>query len=85
MSSRKSNNGKSSSGVSYAAGSTTGAADNLNVFYSQEIDPSRLLLKNGGFNGNPVEVYADGAVWDTVANAYLFPGRDFNPQDINRK
>lgn len=86
MSSRKSNDNSSNSGVSYPGGSGNAAAQVVKgVNYSQMSDSNRLLLKQGGFNGNPVEVFADGAVWDTVLNRYLFPGTDYNPQDLNRK
>lgn len=85
MAHRQSNDTTSNTGVSYPGGSASSAGTVKGVNLSQMIDPSRLLLKNGGFNGNAVEVFADGAVWDTVASAYLFPGKDFNPQDLNRK
>jgi hypothetical protein len=85
MSSRKSNDNSSSSGVSFPGGSSAAASTVKGVNLSQQVDPNRLLLSQGAFNGHAVEVYADGAVWDTVSNVYLFPGRDFNPQDINRR
>lgn len=86
MGSRKSNDTSSNSGVSYPGGSGNTSAQTVKgVSYSQSIDPNRLLQSKGGFNGNPVEVYADGSVWDTVLNKYLFPGTDYNPQDMNRK
>jgi hypothetical protein len=43
------------------------------VYYNQNYS-SKVVA----FNGHTVEVYADGAVWDTVSNAYLYPGKDFN-------
>jgi len=85
MSSRKSNDSTSNSGVSYPGGTGNTSAQTVKgVSYSQMSDPNRLLLKNGAFNGHAVEVYADGAVYDTVSGVYLYPGKDFNPQDINR-
>ena len=83
MSSRKSNDTSSSSGASFPGGSQSLTVKGVN--YSQMSDSNRLLLTSGAFNGHAVEVYADGAVWDTVSNVYLYPGRDFNPQDINRR
>lgn len=85
MSSRKSNDTTSSSGVSFPGGSSANSQTTKGVTYSQTSDSDRLLQKNGAFNGHAVEVYADGAVWDTVSGKYLFPGTDFNLQDINRK
>jgi len=43
------------------------------VYYNQNFS-SKVVP----FNGHAVEVYADGAVWDTVSSVYLFPGRDYN-------
>ncbi len=83
MASRKSNDNTSSTGVSFPGGSQSLTVKGVN--YSQFVDQNRALTRSGGFSGNAVEVYADGAVWDIVAGAYLFPGRDFNPSDINRR
>lgn len=83
MSSRKSNDTTSQNGVSFAAGNPS-LSNAKNVNYSQRIDGS-LLLNNGAFNGHAVEVWADGAVWDTVSNKFLFPGTDFNPGDLQRR
>lgn len=85
MSNRQNNDNSSASGVSYPGGSSSAAQSVKGVKYSQFSDGARLLLKNGAFNGHTVEVHADGAVYDTVSGIYLFPGRDYNPQDINRK
>ena len=85
MSSRKSNDNTSANGVNFTAGSGASTTVIKNVNYSQNVDTTRLLIKNGAFNGNPVEVYADNAVWDTVNNKYLFPGTDFNPGDLQKK
>ena len=81
MAHRESNDNSSSSGVSYPAG-VSGTVKSIK--YSQYSDPNRLLLKNGAYNGHAVEVFADGAVWDTVSNVYLFPFRDYNPHDLQR-
>lgn len=85
MAHRESNDGSSASGVSYPGGGASNAMTSKGVKYSQVFDADRLLLKQGAFNGHAVEVFADGAVWDTVSNKYLFPGTDFNPQDLNRR
>ena len=73
----------------YPAGSAASTANRTVINISQSKDFSASTnskLANGGsFNGHAVEVYADGAVWDTVNNAYLFPGRDYNPGDVQRK
>lgn len=59
----------------------------FNIALTKDADKSTnsLLAKNGAFNGHAVEVWADGAVFDTVSGTYLLPGRDFNPGDIQRK
>lgn len=85
MSHRESNDTSSTSGVSYPAGSSTSATTVKGTKLSQFVDSNRKLQSSGGFNGNPVEVFADGSVWDTVNNVYLFPGRDYNPQDVNKR
>ncbi len=81
MAHRESADTSSSSGVSYPAGV---AGTVKNIKYSQFQDPNRKLLRNGAFNGNAIEVFADGAVWDTVNNVYLFPDRDYNVHDLQR-
>jgi hypothetical protein len=85
MSSRKSNDSSSQSGVNYATGgAVSSAVVQKNVSISQPSAGSLISL-SGGFNGHAVEVWADGAVWDTVSNVFLFPGRDFNVGDLQRK
>jgi len=58
-------------GITYPAGNSSATATQ-GVYYSQTSSGIKA------FNGHAVEVFADGAVWDTVNNAYLFPGRDYN-------
>jgi hypothetical protein len=58
-------------GVQYPPGNVA-AQPVSNTYYNQ----SSSNIK--AFNGHPVEVFSDGAVWDTVAGVYLYPGRDFN-------
>jgi hypothetical protein len=76
-------------GKSYPAGTAaaTPASTVRNISISKNDDATRtsVLGKNGAFNGHAIEVHADGAVWDTVSSAYLFPGRDYNPGDFQRK
>jgi hypothetical protein len=83
MSSRQSNDSTSSSGVSYPGALAT-AVTQKSIKYSQHLNDS-LLVRNGAFNGHAVEVWADGAVFDTVSGSYLFPGRDYNPSDIQKR
>lgn len=86
MSSRKNaSDSASQNGVSFAAGSSSSALQQRDVNYSQTVDSGRLVVKSGGFNGNAVEVWADNSVYDTVAGVFLFPGRDYNPGDLQRK
>lgn len=89
MSSRQSTDTTSASGVNYTAGaasaSTVPVVKNIIQTKNSDFNTNSLLAKNGAFNGHAVEVWADGAVWDTVSSSYLFPGRDFNPGDIQRR
>jgi len=75
----------SASGVSYPAGSAS-SSTLKSLKLSQDIGRSAfsLLGKSGAFNGHAVEVWADGAVWDTVSNKYLYPGTDYNVHDVQR-
>jgi hypothetical protein len=76
-------------GKSYPAGTAAATPATVrNISISKDDDAtrtSRSLGKAGAFNGHAVEIHADGAVWDTVSSAYLFPGRDYNPGDVQRK
>lgn len=54
------------------------------INYSQNIGTS-LLQTRGAYNGHAVEIWADGAVFDTVSGAFLFPGRDYDPNDMQRR
>jgi hypothetical protein len=69
--------------VTYPAGSSTSAITVTNTSYSQ-VSNGSALLRNGAYNGHAVEVFGDGAVWDTVTGTYLFPFRDYNPLDLQR-
>lgn len=35
-------------------------------------------------NPHKLEIYADGAVWDTVSNKFLIVGKDFEFGDLGR-
>ena len=61
-----------SQGVHYPPG-VSSLPNTQGVYYNQNFS-SKIVA----FNGHAVEVYADGAVWDTVSSTYLYPGRDFN-------
>lgn len=70
----------------YPAGVAATSANNTLKNVSISLDPVKSAqLSAKTFNGHTVEVYADGAVWDTVSNKYLQPGVDFNPHDSQRK
>lgn len=86
MSSRITNpDNTSQSGVSFTAGSaSSGQVKNINLSKDDGRSRSSKLGSAGAFNGHAVEIWADGAVWDTVSSKYLLPGTDFNPQDVNR-
>ena len=85
MSSRITNpDATSQSGVSFAAGgASSGNIKNVNI--SKSDDATRNSRAATAFNGHAVEIWADGAVWDTVSGVYLFPNRDFNFGDLQRK
>lgn len=84
MSTRKnSSDSLSQNGVSFAAGSSSSANQQRDINYSQTVNNSKLVT-GGAYNGHAVEVWADGSVWDTVSSAFLFPGRDYNPLDLQR-
>ena len=83
MSNRESQDNTSASGVSYP-GASSAAMTQKGVKYSQHVSDN-VLQKRGAFNGHPVQVFADGAVWDTVSNKYLFPGQDYDPNDVQRR
>lgn len=61
-----------SGAINYAPG-VSSLMNVKGVYYSQSVS-SKIVA----FNGHPVEVYADNAVWDTVLNRYLLPGTEFN-------
>jgi len=86
MSNRESSDSSSSSGVSYPAGSTSGAATQKGIKLSLDEQKTRIskLGSSGAFNGHAVVIHADNAVWDSVSNKYLYPGTDYNPGDVQR-
>ncbi len=50
---------------------------------------SRLEVKGeclvSADQANALQIFADMAVWDTVAGKYLQPNKDYQPQDLFRK
>lgn len=86
MSNRETSDSTSQSGVSYPAGSAGVSGNVKNVKISLDDSRSRTskLATAGAFNGHAVIIHADGAVWDSVSNVYLYPGKDFNPGDVQR-
>lgn len=81
MSSRKSTDGTSQSGVSFSPGNPN-ALTQKDINLSQNVSPNSAIFKNGAYNGHAVEIWADGSVFDTVSGTFLFPFRDFNPNDL---
>lgn len=81
MSTRKSIDGTSQSGVSFSPGNPN-AMTQKDITLSQSVASNSQIFKNGAYNGHAVEVWADGAVYDTVSGVFLFPGRDYNPNDL---
>ena len=87
MSDRENHNDSSSqSGKSYPKGGAAapGALVVKNISMTVDVNRSQVL-SSLTFNGHAVQVSADNSVWDTVSNAYLQPGTDFNPGDLQRK
>jgi hypothetical protein len=83
MSSRQTNDSSSGSGVSYAAGNAaSGAVKNISESKTADASTNSLVAKS---SPHPIEVWADGSVFDTVTGTYLLPGRDFNPGDTQRR
>jgi len=85
MASRESTDATSASGKSYPAGSAS-SGNIKGIVLSKDYNASTKskLGSGGAFNGHAVEIFADGAVWDTVSSKYLMPGTDFNPGDMQR-
>ena len=81
MSSRKGTDSTSQNGVSFSPGNPS-LSNVKNVNYSQTVN--NKLATAMAYNGHAVEVWADGAVWDTVSGAFLFPFRDFDPNNLER-
>lgn len=88
MLSRQSNDSTSQNGINYQVGSAAPRGTvqkNVTITKQAEATSNSLLGKNGAFNGHAVEIWADGAVFDTVLGVHLRPGTDFNPGDVQRK
>lgn len=86
MSSRQSTDITSQSGVSYPSGSaSSNTQKHIAIGKNTEAMLNSKLGKSGAFNGHAVEIWADGSVWDTVSGVYLFPGKDYNISDLQRK
>ena len=82
MSSRKNGSDSASqNGVSFAAGNPA-LSNSKNVNYSQF--SNNKLATATAYNGHAVEVWSDGAVYDTVSGAFLFPFRDYDPNTFVR-
>ena len=82
MATRQSIDASSQNGISFADGDADDPVVVVkNVFISKRTQPNRIAT-NGVFSGHVVEVWADGAVFDTVTGKFLFPGRDFNFGDL---
>lgn len=84
MASRQTANAASSSGFQYASG-TAGAAQIdilLTTVPIASTSPSALsALVGTTINGQvvgPLEVWNDGAVWDTTNSRFLRPGSDYD-------
>lgn len=85
MANRETSDSTSQSGVSYPAGSaTSGSVKNIKISVDDQKTRVSKLGSGGAFNGHAVIIHADNAVWDSVSNVYLYPGRDYNPGDIQR-
>lgn len=85
MANRESSDSTSQTGVSYPAGSA-GGGNQKDIKLSIDDNATRKskLGAGGAFNGHPVIIHADGAVWDSTSSVYLYPGKDFNPGDVQR-
>ena len=85
MSSRQSTDNTSASGLSYNAGNASPAgtlAKNIALSKSQDASSNSVLARRWP---NPLEVWADGSVFDTVTSTYLQPGRDFTIGEVQRR
>jgi hypothetical protein len=85
MSTRQSSDNSSASGVSYAAGTASPAgtlAKNLTLSKSAEASTTSVLAKRWP---NPIEVWADGSVYDTLTGLYLQPSKDFTIGELQRR
>jgi hypothetical protein len=57
--------------------------NNVSMSRHKAAESSKLVAATGATAGQ-YEIQADFAVWDNVNNKYLFPGRDYNPGDLQR-
>lgn len=86
MANREQSDSTSASGVSYPAGSAGATGNQKGIKLSLNDTQTRIskLGVSGAFNGHSVIIHADGAVWDSSSSVYLYPGKDFNPGDVQR-
>jgi hypothetical protein len=85
MSSRQSTDTISASGLSYNAGNASTAGTvvrNIALSKGSEASTSSVLAKRWP---NPIEVWSDGAVFDTVTGKFLMPGTDFTVGELQRR
>ena len=85
MSSRQSIDNSSASGVSYAAGAASPVgtlAKDIALSKSQDAALNSVLAKRWP---NPIEVWADGSVYDTVTGLYLQPSKDYTIGELQRR
>ena len=81
MASRKSNDTTSQTGVAFASGNPN-AMTQRNINLSQQVN--NKVATSTAYNGHGIEVWADGAVYDTVSGVFLFPFRDYDPNSLGR-
>jgi hypothetical protein len=80
MSSRQSSDPTSSSGVSYASPTGT-VVKGIELSQSTDAGTNSWLARHWP---NPIQVWADGSVFDTVTGKFLLSGRDFQFTDLQR-
>jgi hypothetical protein len=81
MASRKSNDTTSQNGVSFSPGNPN-AMTQKSINLSQQVN--NKVATSTAYNGHAIEVWADGAVFDTVSGTFLFPFRDYDPNNLER-
>ena len=85
MSSRQSSDSTSASGLSYNAGNASPAgtlAKDITLSKSQDASSNSVLAKRWP---NPIEVWGDGGVFDTVTAKFLMPGTDFTVGELQKR